>query len=51
MDGAWLEDRVAQQEAPEEPEVVATRQEDPEGPEIEDEADDQPQVTYSLDQF
>jgi hypothetical protein len=58
MDGAWLEHGAAQQEAPEEPEVVATQQESPdsseviatqqeapEGPEVENEADDQQQVT------
>jgi hypothetical protein len=54
MDGAWPawpEDGAAQQEAPEEPEVVVTQQEGPEGLEVKDEADDQPQVTYRLDQF
>jgi hypothetical protein len=51
MDRAWPKDGAAQQEAPEEPEDVATQQEASEGPEVKDEADDQPQVTYRLDQF
>jgi hypothetical protein len=42
MDRAWPKDGTAQQEAPEEPEVVATQQEASEGLEVEDEADDQP---------
>jgi hypothetical protein len=48
---AWPEVRVAQQEASEEPEVGATQQEAPEEPKVEDEADDQPQVTYRLVEF
>jgi hypothetical protein len=51
MDGAWPEGGVAQQELPEEPEVVATQQEALEGSKVEDKADDQPHVTYRLDQF
>jgi hypothetical protein len=48
MAEAWLELRVAQQEAPEEPEDEATQQEAPEESDIEDEVNDQPQVTYKL---
>jgi hypothetical protein len=51
MARAWPEVRAAQQEAPEEPEDGATQQEAPEEPDVEDEADDQPQVTYKLVQF
>jgi hypothetical protein len=51
MTRAWLEDGAAQQEAPEEPEVIATQQEAPEDLELDDEADDQPQVTYRLVKF
>jgi hypothetical protein len=51
MNGAWPEDEAAQQLALEEPEVVETHQEAPEGSEVEDEADDQPRVTYRLDHF
>jgi hypothetical protein len=47
----WLEDRVTQQEAPEEPEIIATQQEASERPEVLDEANDQPEVTYRLNQF
>jgi hypothetical protein len=43
--------RATQQEALEEPEVGAAEQEAPEEPNVEDEAGDQPQVTYRLDQF
>jgi hypothetical protein len=42
---------VAQQEAPEEPNVRAAQQEALEEPNIKDEAGDQPPVTYRLDQF
>jgi hypothetical protein len=51
MTGAWpvwLELRAAQQEAPEEPDIGATQQEAPEEPNVEDEADDQPRITYRL---
>jgi hypothetical protein len=44
----WLELRAAQQEAPEEPDIGATQQEAPEEPNVEDEADDQPRITYRL---
>jgi hypothetical protein len=43
--------RATQQEALEEPEVGAVEQEAPEEPNVKDEAGDQPQVTYRLDQF
>jgi hypothetical protein len=44
--------RVAQLEAPEEPNVRAAQQEAPEEPNIEEEAGDQPPVTtYRLDKF
>jgi hypothetical protein len=46
--------RAAEQEAPEEHEelvVGAAEQEAPKEPNVEDEAGDQPQVTYMLDQF
>jgi hypothetical protein len=42
---------VAQQEAPEEPEVRAVQQKAPKEPNVEDEAGDQPPVTSRLDQF
>jgi hypothetical protein len=42
---------VAEHEAPEKPEVGATEQEALEEPNVEDEAGDEPQVTYRLDQF
>jgi hypothetical protein len=48
---AWVKLGAAQQEAPEEPEDGATQQEAPEELDVEVEADDQPQVTYSLVQF
>jgi hypothetical protein len=63
MGGAWLawsevpqapkelEVSAAQQEAPEELEVRVAQQEVPEEPNIEDEAGDQPPVTYRLDKF
>jgi hypothetical protein len=47
MPGAW----PMWPEVPEEPVVGAAEQEAPEEPNIEDEAGDQPQVTYMLDQF
>jgi hypothetical protein len=48
MAEAWPELRVAQQEAPEESEDEATQQEALEESDIEDEVNDQPQVTYKL---
>jgi hypothetical protein len=48
---AWVKLGAAQQEAPEEPEDGATQQEAPEELDVEVEADDHPQVTYSLVQF
>jgi hypothetical protein len=48
---AWLDVGAAQQEAREELEDGATQQEAHEEPDIEDEANDQPQVTYRLVQF
>jgi hypothetical protein len=54
MTGAWLtwpELRVAQQEVLEELEDGASQQEAPEESDIEDEADDQSQVTYRLVQI
>jgi hypothetical protein len=47
----WPELRAAQQEVPEEPEDGASQQEAPKEPNIEDEADDQSQVTYRVVQF
>jgi hypothetical protein len=38
-------------EVPEEPYCRTTQQEAPEEPKVKDEAGDQPQVTYRLDQF
>jgi hypothetical protein len=43
--------RAAQLEAPEEPNIISTQQEAPVEPNVEDEAGDQPLVTYMLDQF
>jgi hypothetical protein len=60
VDRAWLEVPeepeepyfgVTRQEVPEEQEVGAAQQEAPDEPNIEDEAGDQPRVTYRLDQF
>jgi hypothetical protein len=57
VDRAWLEVPeepyfgVTHQEVPEESEVGAAQQEAPDEPNIEDEAGDQPRVTYRLDQF
>jgi hypothetical protein len=51
MAKAWLDVGAAQQEAPKEPEDGATQQNAPKEPDVEDEADDQPQVTYRLVQF
>jgi hypothetical protein len=48
---AWPDVRTAQQEAPKKPKDGATQQEAPEELDNEDEADDQPQVTYRLVQF
>jgi hypothetical protein len=48
---AWPELGAAQQEAPEEPEDGATQQDNPEEPDIEDETDNQSQVTYRLVQY
>jgi hypothetical protein len=50
MPGAWPT-WLEVPEEPEEPVVGAAEQEAPEEPNIEDEAGDQPQVTYMLDQF
>jgi hypothetical protein len=47
MPEAW----PAWPKVPEEPEVEVTEQESPKELEVEDEAGDQPQVTYKLDQF
>ena len=47
----WPKVRVTQQEVLEESDVRAAQQEAPDEPNIEDEAGDQPQVTYRLDQF
>jgi hypothetical protein len=47
MPGVW----PAWPEVPEESEVGVVKQEAPEEPNFEDEAGDQPQVTYRLDQF
>jgi hypothetical protein len=51
MAGAWLKVGAAQHEALEELEDGATQQEASEEPDVEDEADDQPHVTYRLVQF
>jgi hypothetical protein len=55
MAGAWPKLRAVQQQMarawPTWPELRATHQETSEEPNVEDEADDQPQVTYRLVQF
>jgi hypothetical protein len=52
MAGAWPELGVAQRQmAGVWPELETVQQEAPEEPYVEDEADDQPQVTYRLVQF
>jgi hypothetical protein len=48
---AWPELGAAQQEAPEEPEDGVTQQDNLEEPDIEDETDNQSQVTYRLVQY